>query len=205
MLNLENCSLVELVTAAKASPVQRPYIRLMAIKALAMGLTHEQVATLFEVNEDSVSRWVRRFNERGIDGLTEGYRSGWPPKMSGERSDEYSKLVLHPELVKEAHWTGGKFQGYLTQQCQLEAGYSTLMRWLHDEGFRLKVPRPWPDGQDEEKRKAFIELIRTFLGDQGIGLWFLDECGVEGDPRPRKRFAMKGDKIRQSYSGAHIR
>ena len=205
MPNLENCSLVELVTAAKASPVQRSYIRLMAIKALAMGLTHEQVATLFEVNEDSVSRWVRRFNERGIDGLTEGYRSGRPPKISGERSDEYSKLVLHPEQVNETHWTGRKFHGYLTRHCQLEAGYSTLMRWLHDKDFRLKVPRPWPDGQDEEKRKAFIELIKKFLGDQDVDLWFLDECGVEGDPRPRKRFAMKGDKILQAYAGAHLR
>ncbi|MGP8282643.1 MAG: helix-turn-helix domain-containing protein [Desulfomonilaceae bacterium] len=26
------------------------------------------------------SRWVRRFNQRGIDGLTEGPRSGRPPK-----------------------------------------------------------------------------------------------------------------------------
>ena len=53
------------------------------------------------------------------------------------------------------------------------------MRWLHDEDFRLKVPHPLPDGQDEEKRKAFIELIEMFLGDQGVDLWFLDECGVE--------------------------
>ncbi|MGO8822902.1 MAG: hypothetical protein ACLQO6_17000 [Desulfomonilaceae bacterium] len=40
--------------AAKASPVQRSYIRLMAIKALIMRLPHEQqVAALFGVNEDS--------------------------------------------------------------------------------------------------------------------------------------------------------
>ena len=112
---------------------------------------------------------------------------------------------MSPQSVNETHWTGRKFHGYLTTHCLLEAGYSTLMRWLHDEGFRLKVPRPWPDGQDEEKRKAFIELIRKWLSDRGIDLWFLDECGVEGDPRPRRRFATKGDKILQPYSGAHIR
>jgi hypothetical protein len=43
------------------------------------------------------------------------------------------------------------------------------------------------------------------LGDQGIELWFLDECGVEGDPPPTRRFAMKGEKIRQPYCGAHLR
>jgi len=67
------------------------------------------------------------------------------------------------------------------------------------------VPRPWPNGQDEEKRKAFVEGLKVFLADLGIDLWFLDENGIEGDPRPRRRFATKGDKIRQPYSGAHIR
>jgi len=205
MPNQENCTLEELETAARAAPIQRTNLRLMAIKALTMGISHEQVAVLFGVNEDSVSRWVRHFNERGIDGITEGPRSGRPPKIKGERTHEYRELILHPEHANETHWTGRKFHGYLTAHCQLEAGYSTLMRWLHDEGFRLKVPRPWPDGQDEEKRKAFIELIREWLGDQGIDLWFLDECGVEGDPRPRRRFATKGDKILQPYSGAHLR
>jgi transposase len=88
--------------AAKAAPIQRTNLRFMAIKALTRGLPHQQVATLFGVNEDSVSRWLKRFNERGIDGLTEGPRSGRPPKKGGKRSDEYCKLVLHPELVNES-------------------------------------------------------------------------------------------------------
>jgi transposase len=205
MPNRENCTLEELETAAKAAPIQRTYTRLMAIKALAMGFPHGQVAALFGVNEDSVSRWVRRFNQRGIDGLTEGPRSGRPSIIKGDRAQEYRDLMVRPESVNESHWTGRKFHGYLTEHCRLEAGYSTLMRWLHDEGFRLKVPRPWPEGQDKEKRKAFIELIRKWLSDQGIDLWYLDECGVEGDPRPRRRFSTKGDKILQPYSGAHIR
>ncbi|MGA8831342.1 MAG: winged helix-turn-helix domain-containing protein [Desulfomonilaceae bacterium] len=48
---------------------------------------------------------------------------------------------------------------------------STLMRWLHDEDFRLKVPRPWSDGQDEEERKALIELIKKLLGDQDVWIF----------------------------------
>ncbi len=62
MPNRENCSLLDLQTAAKAAPIQRTNLRLMAIKALTMAITHEQVAVLFGVNEDSVSRWIRRFN-----------------------------------------------------------------------------------------------------------------------------------------------
>ena len=120
--NQENCTLDELMTAAKAAPIHRTNLRLMAIKALTMGIPHRQVAELCGVNEDSVSRWVRRFNEQGIDGITEGPRSGRPSKIKPVRSHEYSELILHPEYVDEIHWTGRKFHGYLTEHCQLEAG-----------------------------------------------------------------------------------
>lgn len=195
----------DLEIAANATPGRRNYVRMMAIKALILGVSHEQVAALFDVSLDSVSRWVRWFNQRGIDGLIERRHTGRPPKIDAQRGKEYEAVVLHPETVNETHWTGKKFHGYLTKHCQLEVGYSTVMRWLNNEGIVLKVPRSWPDGQDEEKRKAFILLITELLKDQGIDLWFLDECGVEGDPRPKRRFAKKGDKIRQPYGGAHIR
>jgi hypothetical protein len=57
----------------------------------------------------------------------------------------------------------------------------------------------------EEKRKGFVLALQIFLADQGIDLWFLDETGIEGDPRPSRRWAKKGVKIRQPYQGTHIR
>jgi transposase len=128
MPNRADCTLEELKIAVKAAPIQRTNLRLMAIKGLSMGIPHEQVAALFGVNEDSVSRLVARFNERGIDGLTEDSRSGHPPKIRGDRSREYCELILHPEQVNQTHWTERKFHGYLSTYCQLEAGYSMLMR-----------------------------------------------------------------------------
>jgi hypothetical protein len=49
-----------------------------------------------------------------------------------------------------------KFHGYLREKLKEEVGYSTLVRWLHDNGFLIKVPQPWPDRQDEQKRATFI-------------------------------------------------
>jgi hypothetical protein len=126
-------------------------------------------------------------------------------KITAEQFEEIQDLILHPEKVNETHWTGRKFHGYLTNCCQLEAGYNTLMGWLKDTGFRVKAPRPWTSGQLEEEEKEPVELTRAFLRDQGVDLWFLDECGIEGDRRPKARFAIKGNKIRQPYSGAHLR
>ncbi|MGO9738850.1 MAG: winged helix-turn-helix domain-containing protein [Desulfomonilaceae bacterium] len=90
-------------------------------------------------------------------------------------------------MADENHWTGKKFHGYLTKQLDEEIGYRTVVRWLHNQGFRLKMPLSWPNGQDEEKRKAFVELLKMLLEDPQIDLWFLDGTGIQGDPQPLRR------------------
>ena len=101
MPNAENCTLEELETAANATPSRRSYVRMMAIKAIILGVSHEQVALLFAVNRDSVSRGVRWFNQRGIDGLIERPHTGRPPKIDTEAGKRYQEVVLHPEKVNE--------------------------------------------------------------------------------------------------------
>jgi transposase len=175
------------------------------MRALCLGFTHDQVAELHNVSTRTVSRWVKWFNEQGIDGLIDRARPGRPKKITPEKSAEYRDLIKHPEKANHTHWTGKKFHGYLTKELDNEIGYRTVLRWLRDEGFRLKVPRSWPNGQDEEKRKAFIQMLKTLLMDPDVDVWFLDQTGVEGDPRPRRRWAMRGEKIVVPYEGSHVR
>jgi transposase len=178
---------------------------MMAIKALLFGIGHDQVAKLYNVTRRSLSGWVSRFNERGLDGLIEGHRSGRPAKITPEQATQCFDLVRNPGKAGEVHWTGKKFHGYLQRELGIEVGYSTIARWLHDQGFRLKVPRSWPSRQDPEKRKSFLKRLCVLLEDPEVDLWYLDETGVEGDPRPRRRYALRGEKIRQPYQGTHIR
>ena len=205
MPNAENCSLEELDIAAGAAVSLRSHVRMMAIKALLLGISHDQVAKLYDTTRRNLCRWIDRFNTSGIDGLIQKPRLGRPRKITPEKRTKYIELVQRPDRADETHWTGKKFHGYLTKKLDEQIGYRTVVRWLHEQGFRLKVPRSWPNRQDEEKRYAFVELLRILLGDPEIDLWFLDETGIEGDPRPKRRWALKGEKIRQPYMGAHIR
>ena len=205
MPNAENCPLRELEVAAKAAVSRRSHVRMMAVKTLLLGFTREQVAQIHSISQRTLTRWIQSFNRQGIDGLTERPRPGRPTKIRPERRDEFRDLVQHPEKADQTHWTGRKFHGYLTEQLQQEVGYRTVVRWLHDQGFRLKVPRPWPNRQDEAKRQAFMEKLQEYLADSNIDIWYLDETGIEGDPRPRRRWAQKGEKLRQPYQGTHLR
>lgn len=205
MPNRENCSLEDLEIAAQAAVSRRSHVRLMAMKSLMFGVTHDQVAGIFDITRRTLSDWVRRFNDQGIDGLIDSPKSGRPRKISPEQTPAYRELVEHPEEANQTHWTAKKFHGYLTQELEHEVGYRTVVRWLHEQGFRLKVPQSWPNGQDEHKREAFLNQLAQYLADPDVEIWYLDESGIEGDPRPRRRWAQKGKKIRVAYEGAHIR
>jgi transposase len=200
MPNAENCSLAELNVAAQAAPTKQSHNRLMAIRALLLGISHDQVAALYNKTRRTLSIWIKHFNEQGIDGLIERHRHGRPRKISQEQTPTYLELIEQPELVDQTHWTAKKFHGYLTENLQHEVGYSTVVRWLHENNFKLKVPQSWPERQNEAARQAFLEQLQSYLADPNIDLWYLDEMGVEGDPRPRRRWAKKGDKIRVPYS-----
>lgn len=205
MPNAENCTKEELETSAKAAASQRSHDRMMAINALLLGTDSAAVSAIFYVDERTLRRWVAAFNLRGIDGLIEKKHTGRNRKIPQEKSSELETLVEQPSRAGQTHWTARKFHGYLSHEMGIEVSYSTLTRWLHDKGFRLKVPRSWPVKQDEDSRAAHVDAVCRLMSDPDVELWYLDESGIEGDPRPRRRWAKKGSKPTVGHEGGHLR
>ncbi len=205
MPNAENCSSAELETALKCAHSPRSRDRLMAMRALLQGIAYEQVHRLFDVSSRTLHTWVLRFNARGIDGLIERPRPGRLRKIAAEHTARLRRVVQQPQEAGQSHWTAVKFHGYLRTELETELSYSTVLRWLHEQDFRLKVPQPWPDRQDEDERRRWVLELGRLLQDESVELWYADEMGVEGDPRPRRRWAARGTKARITKNGDHIR
>ena len=203
--NPENGKPEELEIAIKCASSQRSRVRLLAMKALMMDLKFEVVAKLFGVSERTIVRWVKAWNEKGIDGVIERRRAGRLRKIPADKVKNIEELVEHPQKVNQTHWTGKKLHGYLRGELNMSVGYSTVMRFLHDQGFRLKVPQTWSDRQDEAIREAFCKRMNELMADDEVELWFADETGVEGDPRPWRRWIKRGEKGRVIRNGDHIR
>jgi len=178
--NPENATPEELRVAMDASPTRRAYVRLNAIRALLLGYTRPQVCQLCGRTDRAVRLWIELFN-----------RGGRQRKVKLERVRDLLLPVLeNPAQAGQVHWTGVKLHGYLKEQLCLDLGYRTAVRWLHELNYHLRVPRPWPERQNEPERQAFRQRLRTLAADPTVQLWFSDECGVEGDPRPRRRWVI---------------
>jgi transposase len=205
-VNRENATLDQIEGAMDCTPAKKVFIRLQALAELYRGQSWERVVLLSRVSERQLLRWIHLFNARGIDGLIPRASSGRARKLDQHRFiTEVLPVVRQPQTAQEQHWTGVKLHGWLQQQFQVELGYSTLLRYLHEQDFRLKVPRPWPEGQDQEQREKFVAELKALAADPQVELWFGDETGVEGDPRPRRRWAHKSDRIKTPYHGIHLR
>lgn len=97
------------------------------------------------------------------------------------------------------------FRGYIGKAYQIEYSYETVVRFFHKQGFALKPLQPWPDKQDEQLRETFLKELIQLFNQRDVDIWFADESGFEGDPRPRNRRDKKGRKTRVTKNGGQLR
>lgn len=192
------------------SPDGKAYRRLNAMHLLLVGAAYDVVLRNSRVSERTFRLWISRFNEQGVDGLTYRPYSGRPRKLS---PDEVAEAILpvvdDPGQADQTHWTAIKLCGWLQQEKDLDISYRTLVRYLHENDYAQRIPRPMPEPPDrdiwENQREDFVSRLLDLLEDTSAVIFFGDEAGFEGDPRPRRKWVRRGSRPTQGYYGGHIR
>jgi len=202
--NPENGSIEELKGVSRVGSNETA-LRCAALQLLLSGVSRESICQALVVTERALRKWIKLFNEKGVDGIIVKKRPGRTAIINGDHVRELSELIGHPEKTEREFWTAKAFHGYLGEAYQLECSYQTVVRFFHKQGFALKVPQPWPDRQDEKQREIFLKKLEQLYNEPDVEIWFQDESGFEGDPRPRRRWDKKGNKTRVTKNGDHLR
>ena len=200
----DNASISELKSVARVGSIETA-TRCNAIQMLLAGADRTLVCKALVISERALRKWINLFNCSGVDGLIVKKRPGRTTILNGLQAQELSHLIERPQQAERTFWTAKAFHGYICDQYQIECSYETVVRFFHRQGFALKVPQPWPDRQDETLREHFINKLGQLWNNENIDIWFADESGFEGDPRPRQRWDRKGNKTRITKNGDHIR
>lgn len=162
------------------------------------------------VSERTLQLWIQRFNEQGIDGITYRPRPGRPRSMTAsEVASGILPVIDDPGQAGETHWTATKLCGWLREQRALDISYRTLLRYLHEHDYARRIPRRFPlpadPGQWKKQREEFVPQLLGLLQDPRMDVFFGDEAGFEGDPRPRLRWVKRGSCPTTGYYGGHVR
>jgi transposase len=191
-------------------PDGKAFKRLNAIHLLLIGVPYPLVLRNSRVSERAFRLWISRFNDRGIDGLAYRPHVGRPRKLAPARVvSEILPLVDDPALAGQTHWTLTKLCGWLAAEKEIDLSYRTLVRYLHEQKYARRIPRRVPEPPDrgawENEREAFASKLLGLLAAKDAEVFFGDEAGFEGDPRPRAKWVKRGSRPTQGYFGGHVR
>jgi transposase len=202
--------LEELEIAMDCGPDGKAFRRLNAVHLLLVGASYDAALRNSRVSKRTFRLWISRFNEQGIDGLTYRPYSGRPRKLTKEKvREEILPVVDDPSVADQTHWTATKLCGWLQEEKGLDLSYRTLVRYLHENDYNQRIPRPMPEPPDQEsweqQREDFVSQLLDLLEDSSSVVFFGDEAGFEGDPRPRRKWVKRGSRPTQRYYGGHVR
>lgn len=206
LINLNNAKLEEILVAMNCAPSKKGYQLLQTLEFLYLGKTVKEVSKVLHTPESTLYRWIKRFNAKGLDGVVFKGGSGRPRKIPLDKFQaEYIPIILEPQRIGEDNFTAVKFHKYLKQECCETLCYQTLLNYMHENRLSKVVPRPCVvDKQDAEARKDFLFKLKQVY-ENGNEVWFADEVGFEGDPRPRAKWVKVGSKPVAGRASEHLR
>lgn len=130
---------------------------------------------------------LKRWNDRGPDGLTDGRReNGADPVLTpDQQAGLYAALQADPP--DGGLWTGPKVARYAREQWGVEVAPQTGWRWLVRLGFPLRVPRPRHPKAAPPRAAAGVALTTSPHGSPACGRttragW--PRCGPRTRPGP---------------------
>jgi len=100
------------------------------------------------------TKWVHRFNEQGVAGLSDKQRPGRVPVHSQEVRGALIDLALHKPAslgYPFALWTLERLQRAFEERQHVHLSDSTIWEWVEAEGLRWKRQQSWfrePEKQD---------------------------------------------------------
>lgn len=127
---------------AEARLVERAKI----IRVAHEGKRGKAIAEELGVNPATVRKWLKRFNESGLERLQDAERSGKPPQYTAEQVGEVVATALtNPSTLglPFASWTLDRLEAYLNEAKGIAIKRTRIDDILLAEGLRWRKQETW--------------------------------------------------------------
>lgn len=109
---------------------------LLVLKVKYDGIGQNQAARELHALSSWAAKWVRRFEEEGIEGLRTRERSGRPPEIKHDAMVRIGRKVLE----NESGWTVREVRELIRRDAKVTYTERHVYRLLHAWGARAVVP-----------------------------------------------------------------
>jgi transposase len=118
-------------------------------------MTAQQIGQIVRKNDQTVRRWIKRYNAGGINGLFDAPRPGAPEKVT----PEYCELLLsivhqRPSELEQPYskWTLAHLADFMAEKTGIRVSVVTVRRVLKGGGVVLSRPQKFLNCVDSENK-----------------------------------------------------
>ena len=132
----------------------------MVLLSAEQNMTAQQIGQIVRKNEQTVRRWIKRYNAEGVKGLSEAPRPGAPGKVTPEYGQRLLNVVRQrPRALEQPYslWTLARLADFMAEETGIRVSAVTVRRILKDRGIVLSRPQhtissPDPEYQVKKRR-----------------------------------------------------
>lgn len=128
--------------------------RAKAVLLSAQGYSANEMVPVVNLTAKSIRKWLRRFNEEGVEGLIRERTSpGRPRTFSPEQRERMVELALTPPqaLGKPfTTWSLAKLREHLAEEEGIRISLGGLWKILKEGGLSLQKAQRWIQSPDPE-------------------------------------------------------
>jgi transposase len=140
---------------------------LIVLLAAERRMVAPEIAAVVRMHEETVRRWLVRYQAEGLEGLRDDPRSGAPPKVTAAYRDQLLVVVRRRPRslgLPFSLWTGERLADYLAEQTGVRVSRETIYRLLRAGGIHLNRPQHTITSPDPEyalkKRRSSAPVRR---------------------------------------------
>jgi transposase len=139
---------------------------LMVLLAAERGMVAAEIAAMVRHHEETVRRWLVRYQAEGLTGLTDAPRPGAPARATRSYRDRLLAVVRRrPRTLNLPFslWTGDRLSDYLAERTGVRMSRASVYRLLRAGGVHLNRPQHMITSPDPEyalkKRRSSAPAI----------------------------------------------
>ena len=183
----EQQKIVDTWIRAKKTP-QRIVLRSRICLLAAEGLSHNAIAKKLDTSRTTVILWIKRFQERGLTGISEDATHGLSTRsLDAEKVKSIVEATLHTKPKDATHWstrTMAKIQG---------VSHSTIQRIWDAHGLQPHRVKTFKLSKDKRFEEKLTDVVGVYLNppDKAVVLCVDEKTQVQALDRTQPGLPMK--------------
>lgn len=130
----------------------------------AEGHSVPEIARMADTTKPTVYKWIARYEQHGIDGLSERVSTGRPPEVSAEDRARILALTRQspPEKTRLSHWSSREMARYLKREMGISVSHNFVATVWREHDLQPHRQGTFKLSTDPDFEEKVIDVVGLY-------------------------------------------